>query len=308
MFLNDDHDKELFGGKIQYLNDQFYLGQNLLLAPVLEKESPKNNGRRNIYLPKGSQWYAFKDNRKPLDKVIDGGTEILDYDAKITPDQEHIPFILPMYVRAGSILPTIELEQYVGERNARGEQNPTTINIYPGDEGSYNMYNDDGVSRSSAPAGKESDGFDPEAKGEYRKTIITHLLKKDKSGRYRTIDFKWVHNNYKPLEDHLFVAILHDPSEQRDPLNQVQLSLTNFSKSEDSKLRKIESGSVEERAGELWNSSQNTWYYNENIHISYVKVFFPHELSQLNAKQQNEKADYPEKQAPTLSLRATYKA
>ncbi|MBI9062844.1 MAG: hypothetical protein JEZ14_12740 [Marinilabiliaceae bacterium] len=308
MFLNDDHDKALFCDKTQYLNDQFFLGHDLLIAPVLKKESEGDHGRRNIYLPNGSQWYAYKGNRQALDKIIDGGTEIMNYDAQITADQDHIPFILPMYVRSGSIIPTIELEQYVGERNKRGEQNPTTINIYPGDQGCYKMYNDDGESRSSAPAGKESDGFDPEAKGEYRKTIISHLIKEDKSGRCKVIDFKWVHNNYKPLEDHLFVAILHDPSEQGDPLTQIELSLANFSKSEDSSIQKIENGHVEERAGKLWNSPHNAWYYNENIHISYVKVFFPQELSQLNSAQQKEEDNYTENQAPTLSLRASYKA
>jgi len=37
-----------------------------------------------------------------------------------------------MYVKEGAIIPTIELEQYVGERNRRGEYNPITFNIYPG--------------------------------------------------------------------------------------------------------------------------------------------------------------------------------
>ena len=63
----------------------------------------------------------------------------------------------PTYVRAGAILPTIELEQYVGERNRSGLPNPVTLNVYPGGHGEYTMYLDDGVSRSSAPRRADDD-------------------------------------------------------------------------------------------------------------------------------------------------------
>ncbi|MGK0291360.1 MAG: alpha-glucosidase (family GH31 glycosyl hydrolase), partial [bacterium] len=308
MFLNDDHDKQLFGDKTRFLSNQFFLGKDLLIAPILEKESDGNHGKRNIYLPSKSQWYSFKGNDQALDHAIDGGTEIFDYDARITPDLNHIPFILPMYARSGSIIPTIELEQYVGELNEKGQQNPTTINIYPGDQGSYSMYNDDGVSRSSAPAGQESDGIDPEGKGEYRKTLIRHITQSDNNVKTKTVEFKWVHNNYKPMEDHMFIAILHDPSEQKDPLEQIQLSLANLSNSNEQTLSKIENGSVDENATALWNSSQNAWYYNRNIHISFAKVFFPQELSTPNTAQQKESDDYSEAKAPTLTLNSIFKA
>jgi alpha-glucosidase len=38
-------------------------------------------------------------------------------------------------VKAGAIIPTIEIEQYVGQRNRDGLDNPITLNIYPGDKG-----------------------------------------------------------------------------------------------------------------------------------------------------------------------------
>ncbi len=55
-----------------------------------------------------------------------------------------------MYVRSGAIIPTIELEQYVGQLNKEGKPNPIALNVYPGKSGEYTMFLDDGVSRSSA--------------------------------------------------------------------------------------------------------------------------------------------------------------
>ena len=66
-------------------------------------------------------------------------------------DPTHIPYIVPMYVRAGAIIPTVEIEQYVGEKNEKGMPNTITLNIYPGEQGEYTMYLDDGVSRPSQP-------------------------------------------------------------------------------------------------------------------------------------------------------------
>ena len=137
MFLNDPQDKSLYNDKIEFLDDQFFVGRDLLVAPILDEE--KNcRGKRDIYLPTNSNWYCFKNNRQPLDNVVEGGTTIREFDAYLSKDPNHINFIVPMYVRAGAIIPTIEIEQYVGERQKHPELypdgNPITINIYPGNQ------------------------------------------------------------------------------------------------------------------------------------------------------------------------------
>ena len=49
---------------------------------------------------------------------------------------------IPLYVRAGAIIPFDPVRQYTGE-NANG---PLSLSIYPGADGRFQLYEDDGVS------------------------------------------------------------------------------------------------------------------------------------------------------------------
>jgi len=49
---------------------------------------------------------------------------------------------MPIYVRAGAIIPFDPVRQYTSEEI----DNPTTIKIYPGSDGEFVMYEDDGHS------------------------------------------------------------------------------------------------------------------------------------------------------------------
>jgi alpha-glucosidase/alpha-D-xyloside xylohydrolase len=49
---------------------------------------------------------------------------------------------MPLYVRAGAIIPVDPVRQYAAEKVDR----PSLIAIYPGADGSYVMYDDDGAS------------------------------------------------------------------------------------------------------------------------------------------------------------------
>lgn len=268
LFLKDWEDKALFNDKIDFLNNEFFLGKDILIAPILDKQSEGNMyGKRDVYLPADSNWYNFMNDTQPLSAPIEGGTTIFDFDARINDEDEHIPFICPVYIREGAIIPTIELEQYVGERNEKGQANPITLNIYPGNSGEYTMYLDDGVSRSSAPICDESQGGDPIAKGEYREVNITH---KYADSNVREINITRIHDNYKPkYEDFYFVAILHNKDEIKGenslPLKKVTINNNNTSI--------INNGTIEERAAKLNEAANNSWYFNENINISFIKVF-----------------------------------
>jgi alpha-glucosidase len=114
------------------LDDEFMIGNDLLVAPVLKPDVT----RRMVYLPKG-MWYDYWTNKK-----YEGGTMIAA-DAPLE--------TVPLFVRAGAIIPTGPELKYVGEKPA----DPITFNLYPDDKGSASvtLYEDDGIS----PAYKQDD-------------------------------------------------------------------------------------------------------------------------------------------------------
>ncbi|HMG33252.1 MAG TPA: TIM-barrel domain-containing protein [Blastocatellia bacterium] len=137
LFLNDPRDPVVY----QHLDDQFFVGEDFLVAPLLqphETANPPSAPIRSVYLPAGSDWYAFMDNKAPLVGAVPGGTLVTNYFAGLD--------LVPIYVRAGAILPFCELEQWIGQLGA----NPLTFNCYPGpdrwsDSQAYTLYQDDGV-------------------------------------------------------------------------------------------------------------------------------------------------------------------
>jgi len=121
------------------LDDQFMIGNDLLVAPIVKPDVT----RRLVYLPKGD-WYDYWTNKKH-----EGG-KMISVEAPLE--------TVPMFVRAGAIIPTWPEMKYVGEKPA----DPITFNIYPDKNGSAaaTLYEDDGLS----PAYKQ-DGF--------RRTTVT---------------------------------------------------------------------------------------------------------------------------------------
>ena len=103
--------------------DQFLWGKNILVAPVVEKGATA----RRVYLPRGA-WYDFWTNER-----VEGGREI-----SRPVDLETIP----LYVRAGSILPLGPVKQFTGEI----VEEPLSVSIYPGADASFLLYEDDGAS------------------------------------------------------------------------------------------------------------------------------------------------------------------
>lgn len=103
------------------LNGEFLVGENLLVAPVLEQGATK----KMVYLPEGT-WYDFwtKEEYK--------GKQWILVDAPLDK--------CPMFVKAGSIIPMYEVMQYVGEKPY------TTLKLYttPG-EASYTHFQDNGT-------------------------------------------------------------------------------------------------------------------------------------------------------------------
>lgn len=79
-----------------YRNDEFIFGNQILVCPILE---PNAIGRR-MYMPRG-QWYNYWTNN-----LVNGGKEMwvdTNYDE------------IPVFVKAGSVIPKYPVQQYVGE-------------------------------------------------------------------------------------------------------------------------------------------------------------------------------------------------
>lgn len=286
MFLQDEQDTQLFNDKIDFINNQFFIGKDLMIAGIMDKQREVNTNQfeanRHIYFPTESHWYQFLQNKKALSTAIQGGTTI-EYNAAIDhrctdPNSEQLLYVLPMYVREGGILPMTESERYVGAHyEDNNESMPITINVFPSPTQkltNYSMYLDDGKSRSSAPKIDINLGGDPEANDEFRRVDIRHM---PDTNWNRTIN---VDRNYNGIENsehnlcpYYFIALPHDPSE---PINNEQVM------DKDSICQVKVNGSVipffaatdngEAIDDHFNNAAENNWYYNTALKTTFIKV------------------------------------
>ncbi len=105
------------------IDDQYFFGDQLLVCPVIEKGAKS----RTLYLPEG-KWIDYWSGEKYLGK---------QYIITKTPLDK-----LPIYVKAGAIIPMQPEMQYFGEKPL----DPITFDIYPSGISSYKLYEDDGKS------------------------------------------------------------------------------------------------------------------------------------------------------------------
>eukprot|EP01051_Picozoa_sp_SAG22_P006348 SAG22_NODE_411_length_10900_cov_2.633738_2_plen_891_part_00 len=110
---------------------QFMSGDYLLVAPVYRNTTVRDG----IYLPAGD-WIDWWD-----DSVHTGPETIDGYPAPLDK--------LPLFVRAGAIIPMWPPMLYFGEKKA----DPMTLELYPGGNSSFTLYEDDGVTRNATVNG-----------------------------------------------------------------------------------------------------------------------------------------------------------
>jgi alpha-glucosidase len=179
LFLNDASDPNVYN----HLDDQFFVGRDMLVAPILfPGQGSPPVATRAVYLPAGSDWYAFMDGATPLDPPVAGGTTIPDWRAGL--DQ------VPIYIRAGAILPMrSKVEQHVGEL----AQNPLAIDLYPGPDSAYLLYQDDGITTQA------------EKNGAFRTTRITQR----RSGAAREARLQRLTDAYAPAEPFVLLRFLN---------------------------------------------------------------------------------------------------
>ena len=136
--------------------DEYLWGKNLLVAPVTEKGARE----RQLYLPRGD-WYDFWTGAR-----LEGGRGI-----SRPVDLETIP----LYVRAGAILPEGPTKQFTSE-NVEG---PLSARIYPGANASFLLYEDDGITfnyRSGQSMGIEMSWTEARQKFEMRLAPGSRML------------------------------------------------------------------------------------------------------------------------------------
>jgi alpha-D-xyloside xylohydrolase len=114
------------------INDEYMFGQSLLVCPVTQPMYSKDTKEDfttvraiQLYLPKGANWFDFWTGEK-----YDGGQTV----SKKTPID-----IIPLYVKAGSILPMGPKVQYAAEK----KWDELEIRIYPGADGEFVLYEDE---------------------------------------------------------------------------------------------------------------------------------------------------------------------
>jgi len=113
-FPNDPH--------VSDLRDEYMFGPAFLVAPVTDQGSTS----RKVYLPAGADWYNYWTNER-----IKGG-QTITVDAPIDK--------LPLFVRAGSILPLGEPIESTSQT-----QKIAKLRIYPGADADFTLYDDDGT-------------------------------------------------------------------------------------------------------------------------------------------------------------------
>jgi alpha-D-xyloside xylohydrolase len=108
--------------RVRDIGDQFMFGPALLVNPVLQPDAT----HRTLYLPDAPAWYDFWTGAST------NGSREIDSDAPL--DR------IPLYVRAGSILPLGPEIEYADEKPA----GPIELRIYTGADGEFVLYQDAG--------------------------------------------------------------------------------------------------------------------------------------------------------------------
>jgi alpha-D-xyloside xylohydrolase len=122
------------------INNQYMFGKNILVCPVTEPmyvKFRKDDNRyfatgedfsttksTEVYLPAGTSWFDFWTGSE-----LEGG-QTITREAPID--------MLPLYVKAGSIIPFGPEVQYANEK-----MDPLTVLVYPGADASFTFYDDE---------------------------------------------------------------------------------------------------------------------------------------------------------------------
>jgi alpha-D-xyloside xylohydrolase len=109
--------------KVRDIGDQFMFGPGLMVCPVYRYQARE----REVHFPAPNGWYDIYSG-----KFLEGGQTRL-----VAAPYEQVP----VYAKSGSIIPVGPEITYVGEK----PDAPLTIFVYAGENGSFTLYEDEGV-------------------------------------------------------------------------------------------------------------------------------------------------------------------
>ena len=107
--------------KTYEVGDEYLFGRSILVAPVTEYQATS----KQTYLPAGGKWWTFWTN-----ELMEGGRTV---SVPVTKAD------LPVFIKAGSILPFGPAVQYSTEKRWDNLE----IRIYPGADGCVTLYEDE---------------------------------------------------------------------------------------------------------------------------------------------------------------------
>jgi alpha-D-xyloside xylohydrolase len=115
---------------VQHIPDEYMFGPAFLVNPVTEQlysgsHAAAGKHTRDVYLPAGTQWYDFWTGQEQK------GGQTISADVPLN--------IIPLYVRAGSIIPMGPAMEYATQRPA----DTIEVRIYTGADGKFEMYEDE---------------------------------------------------------------------------------------------------------------------------------------------------------------------
>jgi hypothetical protein len=123
MYYDYPEEEEAYDAKNQYM-----FGDEMLIAPVVKPVNPENEMVEvEIWLPDGF-WFDTS-----IGDIVDGGKEI---------KRRYMLSEIPVFVRPGTVIP----EQRLVKRLDKGSYRNLGVTIFPGQTGSYMLYEDDGLS------------------------------------------------------------------------------------------------------------------------------------------------------------------
>jgi len=125
MYYDYPENKEAYDNK-----DEYMFGDNMLIYPIT---SPMKDGKSviKVWLPAGNDWYEWQTGT-----LLKGGQTI---------ERSFLIDEYPIYIKAGSVLPF-----YDKVKNLRSNDDPIIVTVFPGNKGTFNLYEDNGNDKDYA--------------------------------------------------------------------------------------------------------------------------------------------------------------
>lgn len=212
LFLEYPGDETTYG-----INDSFMWGDSFLVAPVVKQGAQT----RKVYLPKGN-WIAYPD------------THGVHYQGGQTVEIPVTLETIPMFVKAGSIIPQMPVMPYIGaDPNA-----PLIFEVFPDTkEARFELYEDDGVSL----------GYQKE---QYRRTTVRCT---PKEGFIELTISPEELGNYRPFNPRNYWIRIHlDTKPSKVYLNNQRLSRKKLTVSDFEKPGTMSAYTYDKDTHELW--------------------------------------------------------